>query len=147
MRLAAGNHAALCPTPLQVRYGRADANQQQGGGGGGGRGGGDRYGGGGGGGGMGGGYDGAGAGAGAGMAGAMAGMGMGGMGGMGVMMGNSMVQLVPVQLPNGQVSSCCLRDGFGMDAGRQVEACAQVMKVVARVHAGCEFPALHPTLC
>lgn len=87
--------------PPQVRYGRSDGgqrDQQQGGGYGSGAGGGrGGYGGGaGGGGGYGGGMD---------MAsmGGMAAMPMAGMGGMGMMMGNSLVSLVPVQLPNGQV--------------------------------------------
>ncbi|KAL4857414.1 Phototropin-1B [Chlorella vulgaris] len=112
---------------LNVRYGRSDGGQQQhggsgtmtrggggggyGGGGGGAGGGSGGYGGGG----MGGGYDGAAAGAmGGGIAGGMAGglpgmagmaAGMPGMGmqGMGMMMGNGMVSLVPIQLPNGQI--------------------------------------------
>lgn len=112
---------------MQVRYGRSDGGQQQqggsgtmtrggggggyGGGGGGAGGGSGGYGGGG----MGGGYDGAAAGGmGGGIAGGMAGglpgmagmaAGMPGMGmqGMGMMMGNGMVSLVPIQLPNGQV--------------------------------------------
>lgn len=86
---------------LNVRYGRSDGgqrDQQQGGGYGSGAGGGrGGYGGGaGGGGGYGGGMD---------MAsmGGMAAMPMAGMGGMGMMMGNSLVSLVPVQLPNGQI--------------------------------------------
>ncbi len=96
--------AVGCLAGLQVRYGRSDGqrDQQQGGGyaagAGGGRGG---YGGGaGGGGGYGSGVD-------MGSMGGMAAMPMAGMGGMGMMMGNSLVSLVPVQLPNGQVGKGC----------------------------------------
>ncbi|KAL4448889.1 hypothetical protein ABPG77_007606 [Micractinium sp. CCAP 211/92] len=85
---------------LNVRYGRSDGqrDQQQGGGYAGGAGGGrGGYGGGaGGGGGYGSGVD-------MGSMGGMAAMPMAGMGGMGMMMGNSLVSLVPVQLPNGQI--------------------------------------------
>lgn len=83
-----------------MRYGRSDGqrDQQQGGGYGGSAGGGR--------GGYGGGAaGGSGYGGGIDMSsmGGMAAMPMAGMGGMGMMMGNSLVSLVPVQLPNGQV--------------------------------------------
>ena len=104
------HNASTPPHPPQVRYGKTDEQRGRGGERGGDRGGYDRGDGGydrGGGGG--GGYGGGGGGLGAaglpGMAalGGMAGLGgMGGMGGMGMMMGNQLVQLVPVQLPNGQ---------------------------------------------